>query len=389
MIDLPRDIFEEILTYIEAEDLLALSLVCHQLYHLTRHESIWKKKCFKEFEISPDISSRHTSWKRLYFSLRNPTIYIWNSCCIYSQGVSSIPVDSLVAKDIVSVDADCAFLYALDRSGRLWNQNHRRKDFKTMINTQLQSFAIRESFCVGLDKAGDVWFWNDQVCKKEKKIHYNEFGADAVQITCTYAVSDLDDHSDYICFVLTNEGRVYFLREILYHDETKEVYFDMQLEDTIIQIVGLTYNHILVLTQSGRVLLMNVREFQAFKENPDDFIIDLKHFGGLSKRSIAGGFRRFVVYTDNGEALFGDIDAKADTTPIFKNYSIHKISFGPDYYGIITKKGELIVGNSNNEDGEDGTWNNDVEYVPEFRGKYLIDVSFSETKNVALVIDLK
>ncbi|CAO3689585.1 unnamed protein product [Rhizopus stolonifer] len=387
MIDLPRDIFEEILTYIEAEDLLVLSLVSHQFYHLTRHESIWKKKCFKEFVISPDISSRHTSWKRLYFSLRNPTIYIWNSRCIlYSQWISSIPIDSFVAKDIVNVDANCAFLYALDRSGRLWNQNHRRKDFKTMINTQFQSFAIREYFCVGLDKTGDVWLWNDQVCKK---IHYNEFGDDAIQITCTYAVSDLDSHSDYICFVLTNEGRVYFLREILYHDETKGVYFDMQLEDTIIQIVGLTYNHILVLTQSGRVLLMNVREFQAFKENPDNFTIDLKHFGGSSKRSIAGGFRRFVVYTDDGEVLFGDIEAKADTIPSPKDYSIHKISFGPDYYGIITKKGELIVGNSNNEDDEDDAWSTDIEYVPELRGKYLIDVSFSETKNVALVIDLK
>lgn len=125
-----------------------------------------------------------------------------------------------------------------------------------------------------------------------------------------------------------------FLREPIYsYEDPEEAHFVVQLEDTIIQTVGLSHEYILALTELDHVLLVNVQDYGTFKSNPGNFTNDLKYPGGSSKRSISSGYTHFVVYTYNEETLFDVIGAEADTIPStrhhFKFGFILKISFWP------------------------------------------------------------
>lgn len=152
--------------------------------------------------------------------------------------------------------------------------------------------------------------------------------------------------------------------------------FVMQPRDTIVQLVGLS-RQIVALTQSGAVLMIDTSNYRQIDEffllpgsiAPLEFdgllyeddevdrfnmfedrilapqtdldsptippyfpITHLKHFSGPFNRSIQGDHQHFAVFTDHGEILFGNINAKEDTVPLrhpcFENKSTSKIFFG-------------------------------------------------------------
>ncbi|KAG1469962.1 hypothetical protein G6F56_002954 [Rhizopus delemar] len=167
-----------------------------------------------------------------------------------------------------------------------------------------------------------------------------------------------------------------FLREPIYsYEDPEEAHFVVQLEDTIIQTVGLSHEYILALTELDHVLLVNVQDYGTFKSNPGNFTNDLKYPGGSSKRSISSGYTHFVKLI------------QFQAPDITLNLALFlKYRFGPEQHGAITKKRALIIGGNNNKGEADVV---DDGYIVELMGKYVPDVSFGETKNVILFIDLK
>lgn len=141
----------------------------------------------------------------------------------------------------------------------------------------------------------------------------------------------IDDKYPY---VLTQGGSIWFVPEPNFsHDQEPEpeLIFDGNNSDTIVQLVALR-NRMLALTRSGRVFFMDIHNHQSFAHSPDDFVTELIHYSGPTKRSIWGGFGEFAVCTDQGKLMFGNIYTRADTmptcNPCLENQFMCKMFFG-------------------------------------------------------------
>jgi hypothetical protein len=78
LLELPTDIFlEYILNQLDVSSLVRLSAVSNQFYSLVNDEYVWRKLCFRDFNLSPDNAFRQTGWKRLYRLLLHPRVYVW------------------------------------------------------------------------------------------------------------------------------------------------------------------------------------------------------------------------------------------------------------------------------------------------------------------------
>lgn len=76
---LPRDILLlDILELLDSKSLIKLSSVSKYFNYLVNDESIWKKLCLQEFNISPDHAYRNKGWKSFYEALTCHTkVYTW------------------------------------------------------------------------------------------------------------------------------------------------------------------------------------------------------------------------------------------------------------------------------------------------------------------------
>jgi hypothetical protein len=90
---LPRDILlVDILELLDSESLIKLSSVSKYFNYLVNDESIWKKLCLEEFNISQDHAYRNKGWKRLYEALKYHTkVYTWGENFDSRLGLDSPP----------------------------------------------------------------------------------------------------------------------------------------------------------------------------------------------------------------------------------------------------------------------------------------------------------
>ncbi|KAG1444024.1 hypothetical protein G6F56_010459 [Rhizopus delemar] len=373
MIDLSRDIFEQIANYLEIEDLLELSLVSRQFYYLTHDEYIWKKKCLDEFHMSLNTTS--TCWKSFYITLRNPSVYEWilDKNMLETKESQPVEVRSLVEKRVMNITANKDLIYGLERSGRPWIWQHHSNTQGELVDIpenlsqiKFSSIACRGSFSIGLTTKGTLWRWCDY--KHIQKVNRMD-NSKVIQVTCNGCYSS----------VLTDQGAVWFV-SVTSDDGDTEAFFGVNLEeDRIIQLVGL-YNHTLALTQSGRILLMNTRDPRSFALSPRKNMRELKRFGSSFNRSIWGAFEDFFVISDQGHVLSGNIQSTKDTIPskisFLENKSVHKIVAGPFHYAALTTKGELFVGSLLTD-----------RYIECFKEKYVLSISFADVRIAALVIN--
>ncbi|KAI9252643.1 hypothetical protein BY458DRAFT_522947 [Sporodiniella umbellata] len=369
MIDLSSDLFEQIASYLEVDDLLELARVCRSFYYLTQDEYIWKKKCFQDFHITPDV----THWKSLYVSLKKSNVVASTLHKKSSEEREFTNIHSFEKKGVVDITVNADLIYGLDKLGSLWLWYRFEQPMLhgELVNIpervqciRFQSIVGRGCFNLGLAQDGTVWHWTEHTLIQK----VTGIDAQVTQITC---------HGSYSS-VLTNQGQVWFVSVVSEEGQT-EAFLGLQLEDTIVQLVGL-YHHTLALTRSGRVLLMATRDPRAFAACPR--FIELKKFASCRNLSISGAFEDFLVMTKDGEILWGDIYATEDSSPRkdtnFNEKNITQIVVGMHHYGALTSKGELFI----------GCLKTDC-YTQWLKDKYVLSVSFADFRLAALVTDSK
>ncbi|RCI01021.1 hypothetical protein CU098_001986, partial [Rhizopus stolonifer] len=363
------DIFQYIAYYLKEEDLFELSCVSRVYYSLTKNEYIWKRKCIEDFNISSNIATSKTIWKTTYISLKNPKIYAWTGD-IFDKPISipeteerqrqvsqSSQVRFFNGKGIVDIAITVHYIYGLDRSGRLWIQGSKRDTSGNwesvhvpwiLKQIRFKSLSACKNCCIGLARDGKVWCWRDHNGLDNIKRVYG-FSAQVIQVIARYGS----------CFLLTDRGEIWLTAESEGDPSGMEPIFSipkdnertkltakfvMQPRDTIVQLVGLNTSNYRQIDEffllPGSIAPLEfdgllyeddeVDRFNMFEDRilapqtdldsptiPPYFpITHLKHFSGPFNRSIQGDHQHFAVFTDHGEILFGNINAKEDTVPL-------------------------------------------------------------------------
>ncbi|ORE09933.1 RCC1/BLIP-II protein [Rhizopus microsporus var. microsporus] len=375
--DLPVDILECILEYINAESLLELSRVSRFFYNIANDEYVWKKKCFDQFNIAHDIAYRKAGWRRLYLALRNPRVYTWGRNDDFRLGLKSTEtstftveiskreqriragsevaepqeVYSLRGKGIVDIVSGGWSFHALDRFGYVWfwgimhsfNTQRSIGADSVKIPTKLQtrvpdehkvkfkSVASGRGHAIGLAQDGSVWHWSN--CHVIQKVNLLSANNKVVQVTANWSYSS----------VLTEDGTIFIVPHPLYVSRM-DIQNDFEPilaptvvsmgvpssailqdpKDQVIQICGLD-NYTMALTKYGRVLKLATKNDMAFATSPEQFVTFLTHFSaserevsdrrGQVKRFITGSFESFAVYTDDDRVLLGSIHSTQDSEP--------------------------------------------------------------------------
>lgn len=311
-------------------------------------------RCFNDFNYKPDKSWRCTSWKKLYISLRDLKVYAWKldtrdrpnliSDIEESSTYEPFEIISFMKRGIVDITLTPQRIYALDRFGQLYSRrtpsvtslyDKQSDDLVIQGGSRFVSITCGRDRVIGLAHDGTIWYCCDDMPKRRVKRILDK----VIQIV-------IDDKYPY---VLTQGGSIWFVPEPNFsHDQEPEpeLIFDGNNSDTIVQLVALR-NRMLALTRSGRVFFMDIHNHQSFAHSPDDFVTELIHYSGPTKRSIWGGFGEFAVCTDQGKLMFGNIYTRADTmptcNPCLENQFMCKMFFGGKCYGALTKEGGLIT----------------------------------------------
>jgi SCF-associated factor 1 len=97
---LPRGILLfDILELLDSESLIKLSFVSKYFNTLVNDESIWKKLCLQEFNISQDYAYRNKGWKTFYQALKyHARVYTWGENVDSRLGLD-YPADSTNEQD--------------------------------------------------------------------------------------------------------------------------------------------------------------------------------------------------------------------------------------------------------------------------------------------------
>ncbi|RCH77897.1 hypothetical protein CU098_004030, partial [Rhizopus stolonifer] len=292
--------------------------------------------------------------------------------------------ESLEGKRISQIELVSKYIYVLNQSGRIWYCTKREIPditFKqlgdqTTQDIKFESISTGDFYSIGLARDGTVWHWKNP--KRLFKI--NGVNAQVIQVTANNAHSTM----------LTNQGEIWFASPPTLNGG-RDAVFGVRLEDKIIQSISLD-NHILVLTISGRVLLINTLYYEDFAKSPDDFIVDLVHYSGASERSITGNYEDFAVCTQD-KILFGHIGSNADSMPIIHSdvdkLSVRKISFGKQCYAVINEDvgGMIFTRLSKNTPDNSESVHLFYEHLYAFENKYILSVSFGLKRCMALAID--
>ncbi|KAG1492446.1 hypothetical protein G6F46_006867 [Rhizopus delemar] len=435
MIDkLPRDILEYTISYINTESLLELSRVSSYFHLLTNDEYIWKKRCFDHFNIAQDITYRQNGWKNLYFSLRNAAVYTWGENFDNRLGLTPVEqshgmsvsrkryrsrrigkevaepqeVYALRGKGIVDIVSGGWSFHALDRNGYVWfwgimqseqsiNATLGTERIETPVMLQASipdndkvkfaSISSGRSHCIGLAQDGSVWHWSN--CKVIQKVDLVSPKL-VIQVTANWSYSSIltDDGTVFIVPMpddVTSPEMIPAPTLVTFCASSQAILSNS--EDQIIQLAGLD-KYTLALTKFGHVLKLATRNHAAFSASPEEFVIDLKHFGaseiemndrqGKMKRFITGAYESFAVYTDEDQVLLGSIHSNSQSRPMRLNGLDHqqvcKISFGDS--GALGQ-------------GADGQNSDIPQYVNSLKNKYIVAIGFGGWQSSALVIDIK
>lgn len=392
MNQLPTEVFECLANYLSVKDLVEFSLVSRYYYYKSQGDYVWKKKCLEDFNL-PDTTWRKANWKTLYFSLKNPKAYVWESDIhstplhISYSGKKFVTeeheVTLLDRKSIVDIESDLEYVYSLDRAGKVWAQTRSwssNTDFTeytaTVIPTELENISFAsishgDGHCIGLARDGKVWQWFDGLTV----IHQIK----GIRSKVVQAVASI-----IYSFVLTENGEVWFVPEQEYALWEPKAILCLKLSDTIIQLAALcdprnTQDRLLALTRSGQVLVVIALNHQRFRRSPRSFTKELKQFRNASNRSIWANGSRFAVCTEN-DVLFGDLSSRFDKMLIrhscLENMSVQRISFGINFNVVLTTKGELALFHGDK-----------VLYVDWFKEKYVISFGVRGSTISALAVD--
>ncbi|KAI9252644.1 hypothetical protein BY458DRAFT_522954 [Sporodiniella umbellata] len=347
MLQLARECFLEICSYLDSCTLIEMSLVCKTYREHLQDENIWKAKCRKELGIT-ELIWPYKNWRYAYFNCCYGALFVPKyengkmalSNCLETTNVSGKEIPNVWT----AVTLTSSYIYTLDTTGGLWvrersNGYNNSEPGKLPVEIGEYKFLQITScllYCLVLSQSGTLYKIYDGA-NMQKLLPFPE------------KVYQMVAHYSYVA-VLSIEGDVCFISDCHPRDikwNRMHIRFGVSLPDERIVQLAPVGSDIVALTDSNRVWMLRCRDYHRFSDDPRSNMFELVHFSGPTHRNITGSYDRFAVFTRDGQVLLGDHKADAYTIPIrpsfLQDVPIRAISFGSHLFGALNYKGEVLT----------------------------------------------
>ncbi|KAI9243642.1 hypothetical protein BY458DRAFT_530497 [Sporodiniella umbellata] len=329
MLRLSSEIIYSICDLLSGQSLLELSFTAQRFCDLlNKKDSIWRKRCFDEFQLSHSKWNQRT-WKNIYYNLLHAPLCLfrenedgWSHTEIHLPNKSRPQRWTKISSTFTS-------LYALNKLGQLWSLDyHHPQSLLKPVKGRLRFVSISTYFyyCLGLTEDNKLY----KIQGVEVQKLPGQFKNRPKQILV---------HGDYT-LVLTDVNDLCFLE-----DQKPPIWIEWK-EDPIIQLAVLQ-EFILALTTQGRLWQLRLQDIKTFSNSLKEHRVELVHFSGTLPRTIHSNYDQFAVCTEGGEVLMGQSGVYRNTEPVkldfLQNQSVCAVSFGCGHNAAWTKTGEVIT----------------------------------------------
>ncbi|ORX64002.1 RCC1/BLIP-II protein [Basidiobolus meristosporus CBS 931.73] len=417
---LPQEVLEGIVDYLSIAELTNLGLACRELHTLVENETLWKQRCYTDFNISPTQTFRLLGWKTLYKALINPSIFTWGDpgqgrlgreVDLYNTGPRM--VESMNGKGVVQIACGGWSMTALTKQGEVWTWGTMNPeatlhtnaddfdvdsittpaDFYRALQTgpgfiheepvqveglrgkKVKAIASGRAHSLALTDNGQVYQW--RTLNKVRHINL-PCVSKIVQIAAGWS------HS----LALAKDGRVYS-----WHSTTPSVIFEGEVandptkqEQEQYVMIGGGEAFTIALTNLGRI----------YKSTSEENLSRLCLFDGASGRKfthISSAFRRFAAFNEDGKVAIWDGSGNEEVYPELQDCGVNQVTFGDWHFGALTNDGKLYTwGQASGGALGQGSMHREVKcptQVPSLAGYYIFSISFAGWHSAALAVPLK